>query len=325
MLTDLRDRRGPAWFFNGQSGCYCCAATVNPVVWFYGVKIGAVPIRDTDSYVEDTWTSKTDCPTPAKSQCQSATVNAKAYVFGGVSSVSPYYETGNSEYVHSTDTFTTKTAITSCRYRGYGMPIDGKAYSFAGIDNTGTKTRTAYQYDATADTWATKTDCPTPERDQHSGFPLGTDGYIVGGADGSSVVMSDNDKYTPGSDSWASKTNVGTGRFGAVSFAADGVGVFCIGNQGAGVYSKLTDEYTAGSDSWASGPVIDYWYSTPARYWGAGNSSNSTSPGFVSGGQTASGLATNKTDKYSSTLDLWSAGTVAPTPDRWFATATESA
>lgn len=24
MLTNLRDRRGPAWFFTGQAGCYCC-------------------------------------------------------------------------------------------------------------------------------------------------------------------------------------------------------------------------------------------------------------------------------------------------------------
>jgi hypothetical protein len=311
-------------FFSGQSGCYCCTPAANPVVWFYGVKLGAVPIRDTDSYIEDTWTSKTDGPTPARSSCQSASLNGIAYVFGGTSTISPYYETENNQYVHSTDTFTTKSAMTASRYQGCGLPIDGKAYSFAGND-AGTVSRTSYQYDASADSWATKTDTPTPARKDHTGFALGTDGYIVGGSDGGSTVYADNDQYSPGSNAWTSKTSVGTGRLGATGFAVDGIGVFCIGNAGFGVLSKLTDKYTASSDSWAAGPVIDYWYSTPARYYGAGNSSNSTSPGFVSGGLTGSGAASAKTDKYNASTDLWSAGADAPTPARWLSTATESA
>ena len=119
MLNNLRDRRGPAWFFTGQAGCYCCGGPVETtVVWFYGVKTGAVAIRDTDSYVEDAWTAKTDGPTPARSMCSAASLEANAYVWGGSSSVSPFFVDEHQQFIHWFSFF---TVVCSNIYRYIGM------------------------------------------------------------------------------------------------------------------------------------------------------------------------------------------------------------
>jgi N-acetylneuraminic acid mutarotase len=317
MLANLRNRRGPAWFFTGQAGCYCCPTSgETTIVWFYGVTTGAVTIRDTDSYVEDVWTSKTDGPTPARNACASSSIEANAYVWGGYSSTSPFYQTELQQFVHSTDTWSTKAAMPANRNWPAGMTITGQAYSFCGYDSSFVSKRTSYQYTLSSDAWATKTDAPTPARTQLSGFSISDYGYICGGVDDSPspAVIDDLDRYDPSGDSWTSKASMPETRYGGAAFNQDGTGVFATGNKGAGVLQRSTLLYDVAADSWTTGSLIDV-----ARYFLAGATANGTAKGVVAGGLTTVGI--DNTDLFTAS-NTWLAATAMPTPKRWHSTAT---
>lgn len=322
MLTNLRDRRGPAWFFTGQAGCYCCPTTAGVYVVFYGLKQGPLAvIRDVDKYEIDAWTSKGDAPTPGRYFLGAATVSQVAYLFGGVSTASPFYLTDNESYVQSTDTFTAKSAMTAHRSNMAGMSIDGKVYSMTGIDDTSTtNTRTAYQYTVSSDAWATKTDSPTPARQNARGYEISAKGYVVCGL-GTITQLKDNDQYDPAGDSWTSKADVDTSgideRSRHAAFAIDGKGYITHG-QSAGVRLNEVAEYDTGSDSWTA-----YSSSTTAREWCYGASLGGTSPGYTTGGIAAGGTTSLKHDEFTPTS--WTARTDTPTPARYAHVSAESA
>jgi hypothetical protein len=318
MLTTIRDRRGPAWFFTGQSGCWCCSTAETTVVWFYGVQSGAVPIRDTDSYVEDTWTSKTDGPTPARSQCASASIETNPHIWGGFASVSPFFLTELQKFVHSTDTWSTKSAMTSHRSSPAGVTISGKAYSVYGNDSSFIAMRTNYQYTASSDSWATKTDGPTPARYQCVAFAIDAYGYFCGGYDtAASSFTKDNDQYDPSADSWTSKTDISEKKGNGAAFNQDGTGVYACGQNGSGTLAAGADLYDATANSWSSGPAI-----AVPRYYTTGNTASNAAPGFVASGRNSSGVAIDNTDKLNLVSGAWTNGTVMPAPKRWFSTAT---
>lgn len=307
MLTDLRDRRGPAWFFTGQAGCWCCAATAGYAVYFYGASQSNVPYRDTDKYEVDTWTSKTDAPADARSYAAGASVDAIAYIMGGGSLTATLAE--NISYVQSSDTFTTKTAMSAARMYGYGVGIDSYAYHMAGYNSSFTKTRTAYQYSPSGNSWATKTDMPTPARTEGAAAATGGKGYVFGGADGAAAIA-DNDEYDPSGDSWASKTDMPSpARLGHIGWTIDGIVYSCTGVN-LGTYYRTVDYYTPGSDTWSSGPNI----SGTARRNGAGTAPGGTSPGYVSGGLQSSGTLLSAHESY--TPSTWTARTAMPSPLR---------
>lgn len=324
MLNNLRDRRGVAWFFTGQAGCYCCGGPVETtVVWFYGVKTGAVAIRDTDSYVEDAWTAKTDGPTPARSLCHASSIEANAYVYGGVFSTSPFYLDEMQQFVHSTDTWTTKTAMTASRYEGAGVTISGKAYSMCGRDDTQTATRTNYQYTASSDSWASKTDAPNPKRYQCRTFAIGDYGYVLGGISDLAVVLKDNDQYDPSGDSWTGKTDMTAARFAGAAFNQEGTGVWATGNTGFGVLETGTDLYDAAGNSWSAGPTFGYQFSRVPRYYTTGATASNNPKGFVSSGLSSSFPGeTDNNDKLDLTVPEWTNGTAMPAPKRWHSVAT---
>ena len=323
MLTNLRDRRGPAWFFTGQAGCYCCPTTAGVYVVVYGLKQSPlVVIRDVDKYEIDTWTAKGDAPTPGRYFPGVATVSQVAYIFGGFSTASPFYLTDSESYVQSTDTFTAKSAMTAHRSNMAGMSIDGKVYSMAGLDDTGiTNTRTAYQYTPSSDAWATKTDCPTPARRACRGYELSTKGYVVCGVDGSATTLKDNDQYDPSGDSWTSKADVDTSgideRTNHAAYAIDGKGYLTHGNRFGTLLNEVA-EYTVGTDSWAA-----LTNTTTAREQCYGASLGGTSPGYTTGGLAAGSAASLKHDEFTPTS--WTSRTDIPAPARYGHVSAESA
>jgi len=324
----LYSGRTPA-FFSGQSGCYCCGVGVGSLVYAYGVQTGATRIRDVDSYVVDTWTSKADATTPARSNSAGATVSGIAYVFGGLQSSSPFYMDANQSYVLSSDTWTAKTAMTAARHYHAAFASDTKVYSTAGQDNTATLKRTTYEYDVAGDSWATKTDCPTPARQFAKACRLGHNGYLIGGTDGTVTTYADNDQYNTGTDTWTGKTDIATNRFGHVCFAVDGYGYACVGNNAA-VLLDTIEQYDEGGNSWSYGP--DLTTISPAgakRYHGAGESPGSTSSGFATGGLGGSGAAVRDHQEFTPVTGsmsgaYWTGRTQIPLPARWFMTCVES-
>jgi len=305
-------------FFTGQAGCYCCPVSVGVYVCFYGIQAGATNVRDTDKYEVDAWTAKTDAPTPKRGDLGGASIEGVAYLYAGISDVSPFFQKDVYSYVQSSDTFTSKSDMTAHRSRMASTPIDGKAYSFCGLDSAFAKTRTSYQYTPGTDTWATKTDSPTPGRQFARGFPINTDGFVVGGDD--TGLLKDNDRYTPSSDSWTAKADLDTSGVDARTqhgaFAIDGKGYTVFGNLFFGTFTNETAEYDAGLDTWASIATTV----TTARYWVASASLGGSAPGYASGGLAAA--ASRLHDEFTPTS--WTNRTDMPTPARYGHLALES-
>lgn len=308
MLSNLRDRRGPAWFFTGQAGCYCCPPTVivGYAVYFYGRTGVGVLLRDTDKYEIDVWTSKTDAPADARSYAAVASVDAIAYILGGGSSLGALSETIS--YVHSSDAFTSKNAMPLERMYLYGVGIDGKAYAIAGYDSTVTKVRTTYQYTPSSNSWSTKTDIPTPARTEGASAVIGTSGYVYGGAGVGSIT--DNDKYDSGADSWTSKADLPTpARVGNMGWSIDGLAYSCVGFN-LGTHYKDVDEYNPGTDAWTGITDIN----GTARRNAAGCAPGGAAPGFVTAGSGSAFTASQ--DHESFTPSAWTTQTTMPTPAR---------
>jgi N-acetylneuraminic acid mutarotase len=313
-------------FFSGQAGCYCCGVGIGSLVSFYGAKSpGAVRIRDVDSYVIDSWTSKTDGTAPARTDQASATVQGVAYVFGGTETTSPFFLVANQSYVLSTDTFAAKTDMTSSRYRQGGTAISDYAYSFAGGSSAGVPTKTTYQYDPSANSWSTKTDTPNPPRQLTVAFTISTKGYLVGGSDDMAPanVLKDNDEYDPSGNSWSGKTDCSTNRYAHSGMAIDGKGYIMAGNTGLGVLIGSCEEYNASGNSWTTKTDLDTTVPlSPDRYWTAGCSPGSTSEGFLTAGFT--NVAVDNHNQYTPSTDSWAVRTAIPTPARYFHTCAES-
>lgn len=295
-------------FFSGQSGCYCCGVGIGSLVSFYGANASQVAQRDVDSYVVDSWTSKTDGPTPARFYSAAATVEGIAYVFGGVSNVA--YVADNDSYVLSSDTFTAKTDMTVSRARMVWFANATDAYSSCGKD-AGADTRTTYNYTPSSDSWSTKTDAPTPARSEAAGFMLNK-GYCVGGL-GSGNAIDDVDQYDTSADSWASKTSLSTGRFAHAGFALDGYGYILFGIKTFITYADNADKYDDGADTWTSGSAIGSGRDN--RRNTAAQSPGSTGSGFVGGGIKPAGAGnTLHTDEYDGST--WTTRADMPTPAR---------
>lgn len=314
--------RTPA-FFTGQSGCYCCGVGVGSLVAFYGLSSVTTRIRDVDSYVVDSWTSKTDGTTPARDSVASATVQGIAYVFGGVEASSPFFMTANQSYVLSTDTFTSKANMTASRWRHAGVAISDYVYSFAGADSSQVATRTTYQYDPTGDSWSTKTDAPTPVRTRPVAFPISAKGYLVGGEDNAFTYLKDNDEYDPSGNSWSGKTDCGTQRFGHGGMAVDGKGYIMAGDNTAVGFLGSVEEYDASGNTWTTKANLNTTVPvSPDRFNTAGCSPGNAGDGFLTAGFTTVAVANH--DQYSPGSDQWTVRTAIPSPARYTHTCAES-
>lgn len=304
-------------FFSGQSGCYCCGVGIGTYVCFYGANQTTGPLRDVDSYTVDSWTGKTDGPTPARRSLQGATVEGVAYIYGGVGNASPTYYVDTEAYVLSTDTFTAKADMSNSRYAGSGFAISQKAYLAFGNDSGTNTTRTLYEYDPLGDTWSTKTDGPTPTRSETASFVISSKGYVCGGAGG---FLKDNDEYTASSDSWTSKTDMGTARIGPGGFTLDGTGWILMGFAASFQVVGTTEKYDASNNSWSGGPSLGF--GRTSRYWSGSASPGSTTSGFMSAGLTGAATQIRQHDEIDNAA--WTTRADIPTPARERCVALES-
>ena len=305
--------RVPA-FFPGQAGCFCCTAAVaGTYCIFYGdsSRSGTL-VRDTESWVSDTWTSRTDAPSPARDGHSTATCNLKAYSFGGVQSSSPYYMPDTEEFVLSSDTWTSKTDNTVSKTYDNAATVSEKAYIIAGFVSGSYSQRTD-EYDAGGDTFSNKTACPSPAR-------RGNVCYSYSGVVYSMMTdfSRDNDAYTVASDTWASKTDGPTPtRFTRSGFGLGEYG-YVIAGSGSGVALRDNDRYSSSGDSWTAKADI----LSPGRTGCASFGNSSSMAGYITGG-----------DDFSATMkahqeyvdDTWTSRADIPTPARRGAGAAESA
>jgi len=169
------------------------ASVVNGKIYaISGQQSGSLVAR-VDEYdpATDTWRSRAYIPT-ARSSLSTSVVDGKIYAIGGVkwnnvTSEGTYYTTVE-EYDPVTDTWTTKSDISTARYSLSSSAVNGKIYAIGGttwdhINQTRTFFSTVEEYDPAKDTWTTMMDMPTARF--HFGTSVVDDWiYAIGGQPG---------------------------------------------------------------------------------------------------------------------------------------------
>ena len=184
------------------------AEEANSLLYVFGGNDGSNPgdsILDTDEYNPggNSWTSRSDMGTPARSSMASFSISNLIYSAGGETlNTTPISRDETEEYNAGSDSWSAKSALS----RGIGLfagtAISGRGYVVGGVE-TGTESvlNDAYEYDPSGDSWTAKTDLNTSKK-QHVAFTYNDQGYFTAGFNGS-VPIGDNQRYDPVGDSWA--------------------------------------------------------------------------------------------------------------------------
>lgn len=261
---------------------------------FGGYAPPSTAVYDTDQYVPDTWTAKTDMPSPNRAEMPACSLSLKIYIFGGYRTA---FLSDTDEY--APDTWTGKTDIPSpARATHSAFGVNNKGYIAGGLGGGNWLTQVD-EYNP--DTWTGKTGMPSPVRGLHTAFGINSKGYVAGGYNGS--YLQDLDEYDP--DTWASKTNMPTparARFAACALNEKG---YVFGGMGGGSPFADTDEYI--SDTWTSKT------DAPGPNKTEHAASSITNKAFVYGG---SGSAPEDTNRYDPSTDTWTGMTDMLSPQR---------
>jgi len=251
-------------------------------------------ISDCDQYTPDTWTSKTDIPSPARREFTATDIGSSGYVFSGFASA----EISDCDQ-YTPDTWTSKTDMPSpARQLASSTRIGSNGYVFGGEVNTA-EISDCDQY--TPDTWTSKTDMSSPARQGHVAIRIGSSGYIFGGTSNSSNI-SDCDQYTP--DTWTSKTDMTSPARKLASATNIGSSGYIFGGF-ASTNVAYCDQYTP--DTWTSKTDMP----SPVRILTSATRIGSS--GYIFGGFSSVNLS--DCDQY--TPDTWTSKTDMPSPKRW--------
>ncbi len=277
-----------AWIIGEDTEWPCATTGAEPPPpdengYIYGGTHGtSTYLRDCQEYTPDTWTTKSDMPTPGRALLAASTIGSSGYVYGGYSGAAVLQDCDG--YVP--DTWTIKTNMPAPARYGFGASTIGDSgYVYGGQgafydcdqyipDAWGSKTNipSAQRYHAastigssgyiyggnqlqgcseyTPDTWTTKSDMPLPGRQYLAASTIGSSGYIYGGA---TPYIQDCDEYTP--DTWVSKTDMPAPARGNLAASTIGdSGYVYGGNIGSGSSDSCTDcdEYTPSNNTWIS-------------------------------------------------------------------------
>lgn len=154
----------------------------------------------------------------------------------------------------ATDTWTTKSPMSTSRGFHSANVVDGRIYVIGGSRGSGpdaSHVRTVEVYDPTTDTWTTKGDMP---RAIGAGFSSEVDGkiYVFGGYGGARRV----DEYDPATDTWTRKSDMPTSSRHALSTSALDGKIYTIGGYVPGVVGypgvAIVEVYDPAMDTWTT-------------------------------------------------------------------------
>jgi kelch-like protein 17 (actinfilin)/kelch-like protein 18 len=275
-------------------------------VYVYGGINGGVRSQDCDEYDQsgNSWSSKTDTPTPARSGLAASTISSKGYIYGG--------ETGSvrsqdcDEYDQSGNSWSSKADMPSPGRRNLAAStISTKGYTYGGHNGTN-RLQDCDEYDQSGNSWSSKTDMPSPTRQVLAASTISTKGYVYAGYDSS--FLKDCDEYDQSGNSWSSKTDLpNPARYYLAGSTIETKGYVYSGDDSGGRI-KDCDEYDQSGNSWSSkADIIDY-----GRY-GLAASTISTK-GYTFGGYYGGDL--RDCDEYDQSGNSWSNKTDMPSPAR---------
>jgi hypothetical protein len=299
--VELRDRdeprdwqaiwREPARFF--LPNCPCCPGASQTYHCIGGLTSGTPSTRRNTNYeyTIDAWTAKAVTWAAVEALAGATpTTSGPLYVYGGISSSSPFFLTRSDSYLP--DAWSTNTAMPgSAVWAAAGCAIAGLCYSFGGNDSASVpQTQTAQMTPGSPSTWAARTGM-TQARGHGGATYIGSKGYHFGGDNASGTQTSTNYEYDPSGDSWATKTAV-------PNPAVDGMAVFTIAGHayvidGGNIAVAQNNSY-----------VVDTWTvqaappSAALRQYVAGASDDAGGVGRITGGLVHTGATVATHEEY---------------------------
>ena len=185
----------------------------------------------------DTWTAKTDMPTP-RWLLSTSVVEGKIYAIGGsIRGGNPNLTVSTvEEYNPLTDTWTLKTPMPTRRNSFSTSVVNGDIYTISGYDGA-SAIDPVEVYNPKTDTWTRKNVAPTPRGNLPLHAPV-VNGkiHVIGGWDGE--PLSTVEVYDPATDRWMQKANMPTPRFGLSTSVVNGE-IYAIGGWVVGDVSNV--------------------------------------------------------------------------------------
>ena len=261
-------------------------------------------LQDCDEYDPDTWTNKTDAPSPVRVYLAASTILNKGYVYGGSDGSGYLQDCSEFDF----DIWSSKTDMPSPgRALFAATTILDKGYVFGGYIVSNDDIRDTDEYDP--DTWTAKTDMPLPTRYGLSASTINDKGYVFRGYSlGGAGLLNDTDEYDP--DTWVSKTNASVKRTESAASTILNKGyIFCGGDFSSG---RHTDEYDP--DTWTAKTDAPL----PSRRFLA--ASTISDKGYIYGGLNVS-TPVQDCDEYT-TDTWWASKSDMPSPARYGLAAT---
>jgi len=214
------------------------------------------PLPTVEEYdpATDTWTTKKPMDT-ARQGLSTSVVNGKIYAIGGgdISSATVNTFSTVEEYDPVTDTWTTKTDMSTARGFHSANVLDGKIYVFGGSSASpygGTAIRAVEVYDPATDTWTQKGDT-IPSR-IGAGFSSVVGGhiYLFGGYGSFRKVW----EYRPKKGTFTPKRDMPTIRCAFSTSALDEKIYVIGGHPGSNPYQALAtvEVYDPATDTWTA-------------------------------------------------------------------------
>jgi N-acetylneuraminic acid mutarotase len=272
----------------------------------FGIGESTTYLKNCDAYspTGNSWTSKTDGVDPARYSLSSTTILNLLYSFAGLTSTNSSDRINDcDEYNPSSNSWESKTNITTAIYEFSSSTISDKGYTYGGIGGLVAIPRNyTYEYNSTSNSWATKTNLPSPERARMAASTISDKGYVYAGF--YTNYLKDCDEFNVSSNSWSNKTDATT--------ATDYLSASTINDKGYIYAGRLTarecSEYNPTSNSWASKATMPL----PSR--SSLGASTITNKGYVYGGTAAAKIL--DCDEYNPSSDRWESKSDMPNPAR---------
>ena len=260
---------------SGGGRGYSCACTIG---WKGYLFLGSSTLDTyqefTDEYDDtDTWTGKTDHPTP-KYNAMCATVSRKAYVHGGfVSGLKECHE-------YDPDTWTAKNEMPYPESGGspYGVHDHTENSKAGDIFIVGGRADAAHFegliiHNVSGDSYSLGPDYPAPTRWKHDALAVRSKIYVMFGEDDAPTynTLNDCDELTTSGYSWASKTDAPVDRESTAAAGMNEIG-YCVGGAGGSTAWVRNDEYNPSTDNWTNKTDCP----SPGHTWGTGFTLNQT-------------------------------------------------